>query len=346
MSRRVARWLWQGGTPGSRLARAVLLPAAGVYGVGMAARAYAYAQGWRRTHRLALPAVAVGNLAVGGTGKTPVASWIAAYSLARGVRPGILLRGYGGDEPLVHEHLTPGAVVVADPDRRAGARRARAAGAEVLVLDDAFQRLDVARDLDLALLAAEHDGLAPWPLPAGPWREGWRALRRATAVVVTRKRATAAAAVAVATRVGARAPGVPMAIAHLRLTGLAGLRTGGQAATAALSGRRVVAACGIGDPESFAAQLRAFGAQVDLVAFPDHHAYRAGDLSRLVQAAAAADYLIVTEKDAVKLRHHWPVAAREPLVALLSVEWERGGDVIHAQLDALLERARRSAEDL
>src|SRR3989442_2969429 len=140
--------------------------------------------------RLPRPAVAVGNGAVGGAGKTPVAAWIAGFYAGRGRTPAVLLRGYGGDEPKVHERLVPGAVVVADPDRVAGAARALAAGADVIVLDDAFQTLGVARDLNLALVSAEIARQVPWLLPAGPWREPAPALGRADGFLVTRQRAS------------------------------------------------------------------------------------------------------------------------------------------------------------
>ena len=109
--------------------------------------------------------MAVGNLTVGGSGKTPIAIWIARYYAERGLRPGILLRGYGGgDEALVHSTRVPEALVVADPDRVAGAERALAEGAHVLVLDDAYQRLDVRRDLNIA--GRERGNHARGPLAA------------------------------------------------------------------------------------------------------------------------------------------------------------------------------------
>src|SRR5437879_11116618 len=126
--------------------------------------------------RLPLPTIAVGNLSVGGTGKTPLAAWIAGYCAARGRTPGILLRGYGGDEPLVHRRLVPQAVVVANPDRGAGAAAAQAQGARVLVLDDAYQLLGVGLDLNIAVVSAESATASAWPSPAGPWREGRDAL--------------------------------------------------------------------------------------------------------------------------------------------------------------------------
>jgi tetraacyldisaccharide 4'-kinase len=332
----VTAWLWENRTPLARGVRAALLPLAGVYDGAMRLRARAYASRVLRTHRLPLPAVAVGNLAVGGTGKTPLAAWIAAYALRHGARPAVLLRGYGGDETLVHERLTPGVIVVADPDRRAGAARAQAAGATVLVLDDAFQRLDVARDVNIAVLSAEGELAARWPLPAGPWRERWWALDRADLIVVTRKRASAGDARALAGRLARACPLTPVAVAHLAIGRITTLRSGRLLAPEALAGRRVVAAAGVGDPASFAAQIEALGATVRLEAFPDHHAYGAADVARLVRAAAAADYLMVTEKDAVKLHVRWPADAGEPLVGHLAVHWETQAEAVRGALDRVL----------
>jgi tetraacyldisaccharide 4'-kinase len=188
-SHRVLRWLWTSGRPDARLARLALLPASGLWRGAMAVRGLAYRRGWFPMHDLPLPSVAVGNLTVGGSGKTPIAIWIARHYVSAGLVPGVLLRGYGSDEVLVHQHDVPRAVVVADPDRAAGAERALANGAQVLVLDDAYQRLDVRRDLNILVMSAETTRAVRWPLPAGPWRESWRALDRADAVIVTRKRA-------------------------------------------------------------------------------------------------------------------------------------------------------------
>jgi hypothetical protein len=103
-----------------------LLPLAWLYGVVTAVRNLAYDLGVFRSHALGLPSISIGNLTVGGTGKTPVASWVAQRLIARGLRPAIVLRGYGNDEPLVHARLTPGAVVVVDPTACAAPRpRAR-----------------------------------------------------------------------------------------------------------------------------------------------------------------------------------------------------------------------------
>ena len=207
-------------------------------------------------------------------------------------------------------------------------RRAVEQGAQVLVLDDAYQRIDVARDVNVAVMSAEHSRYAPWPLPAGPWREGWGALARADIVIVTRRRAGPADAARLAERVSRRFPGTPVAVAYLAPTGLEGLVSGRSQSLASLAGKQVVAAAGIGDPASFAVQIRASGAHVQLVAYQDHHDYTEPDVARLARAAGESDYVVVTEKDAVKLRHRWPAAVREPLVAVLTVTWESNVDAV------------------
>ncbi|HEY8197688.1 MAG TPA: tetraacyldisaccharide 4'-kinase, partial [Gemmatimonadales bacterium] len=246
---RVVRWLWTSRRPDARLVRLALLPAAGLWRGTMAARELAYRRGWLTVHDLPLPSVAVGNLTVGGSGKTPIAIWIARHYVSRGLVPGILLRGYGGDETLVHQHAVPEAQVIADADRAAGAERALARGADVLVLDDAYQRLDVRRDLNIAVVSAETTRAVRWPLPAGPWREGLGALDRADAVIVTRKRATPEAALALVADLQGRVQG-PIAIVHLGMRYLEGMVSGTRQPASALAGKRVVAASGIADPDA------------------------------------------------------------------------------------------------
>ncbi len=332
---RVMRWLWTSRRPDARLARLALLPASGLWRGAMAVRGLAYRRGWLAVRDLPLPSVAVGNLTVGGSGKTPIAIWIARHYAAKGLVPGILLRGHGGDEELVHQHDVPTAVVVADPDRAAGAERALANGAQVLVLDDAYQRLDVRRDLNIAVVSAETTRAVRWPLPAGPWREGWSALDRADVVVVTRKRATPDAALSLAHELQKQVPG-PVAIAHLGLRVLEGLVSGRRTEASALAGMRVVAASGIADPDAFVAQVKGTGAAVQVATWKDHHDYRDEDAAWLAHAARRADHVVVTQKDAVKLRDRWPAAVPEPLVALLDLEWEVGGDRIAAALEAVV----------
>jgi tetraacyldisaccharide 4'-kinase len=136
---RFVRRLWRRRSVKARAARAALLPISALYGIVVTLRALRYRLGFGTARQLPLPAIAVGNLSVGGTGKTPLTAWIAAECRGAGRRPGILLRGYGRDEVLLHRHLVSEAVVVANPDRAAGAALARMQGANVLVLDDAFR---------------------------------------------------------------------------------------------------------------------------------------------------------------------------------------------------------------
>ena len=332
---RLVRWLWTSRRPDARLARLALLPASALWRAAMAARETAYRHGWLAVQDLPLPSVAIGNLTVGGSGKTPIAIWAARHYVSRGLVPGILLRGYGADEVLVHQHAVPEALVVADADRAAGADRALARGAQVLVLDDAYQRLDVRRDLNVAVVSAETTRAVRWPLPAGPWREGLRALDRADAVVVTRKRATADAALALAADLQGRVKG-PVAIAYLGLRYVEGMVSGIRHPVSTLAGKRVVAASGIADPDAFVAQTKATGAAVQVATWKDHHDYRDEDVAWLAHAARRADHVVITQKDAVKLRNRWPSSVPEPLVAVLDLEWEEGGETIAAALDAVV----------
>jgi tetraacyldisaccharide 4'-kinase len=331
----LARWAWGPG-PLAAAARLPLVPLSMIYDAGMAARAAAYRSGLRRVRALPGPSVAVGNLGVGGAGKTPIAASIAQSFVDRGRIPGLLLRGYGGDEALVLKRLVPKAVVVASPNRLAGARDAVRQGADVFVLDDAFQLLGVARDLNIAVVSAE--ARRGWRLPAGPWREPWHALARAQVVIVTRKRATAEEASDLARQIARRWPQMLVAQARLAVIDFAGLDTGMLHPGDGLRGRRVVAAAGVYDPETFRAQLEALGAQVQLLAFEDHHRYPTRDVERLAQSGAEADYVVVTEKDAVKLRGRLRLAVGEPLVARLAVQWEEGRSALLDALAALDQR--------
>jgi tetraacyldisaccharide 4'-kinase len=337
---RFAHWIWWSNGAPARVARGVLLPFAIVYRTVMSTRARAYARGWLRQRPLPLPAVAIGNLAVGGAGKTPFAAWTAAYFARHGAKPGILLRGYRGDEQAVHQRLVPEAIVVPDPDRLKGAEQARAQGARVLVLDDAYQRLDVKRDVNVAIVSTESapPRYVAWPLPAGPWREDWSALERAHVIIVTRRRAAIAESHRLVSRIRERWPNAVVASVHFVLDGLRGLRTGRRHELSALAKQRVIVAAGIADPASFAAQVRATGAGVQLMAYQDHHAYPPQDVARLAQAAKDADYVVVTEKDAVKLTDRWPANAPEPLVAELALRWELNGEAVERVLEGVLKR--------
>lgn len=337
--------LWYGEGLGASVARAALAPASLLYGVVTGIRNALYDRGAFRARPVALPAIGVGNLSVGGTGKTPVAAWLAGELLARGARPAVVLRGYGDDEPLVHARLTPAAVIVASPDRVAAVADAARRGADVAVLDDAFQHRRASRDVDVVLVSAD-----AWPggvrlLPAGPFREGLGSLGRAQLVVITRKAASPADAERVARAIAVAAPGTPQARVHLSPTALVNAVTNDVVPLTVLRDAPVVAACGIGAPHAFAAQLAAVGARVELHAFPDHHAFGDADIAELARAATrlgGQGRVVCTLKDAVKLASRWPEGAPALWYVSQQVILEAGRDVLDPLLDSVL-HARSTA---
>ena len=334
MRARTLEGLWWGSGWGPRVARMALFPASLLYRIATSVHAGLYRSGIRRARPLALPAISVGNLTVGGTGKTPIAAWIASTLVRQGAHPAIVMRGYGEDEPLVHQRLNPDVPVVVSPDRVRGAERASTLGADLVVLDDAFQHRRAARNADLVLLSADRWVSSPRLLPAGPWREGLSALRRASMVLVTRKAASPAAASAVADTIRHRFPGIPVGVAALKLQELRGAAGESTMPLEALTGARVLAIVGIGDPSAFLRQLAATDATVRAAVFPDHHAYTHAEVARLESMMAAGEIAVCTLKDAVKVIPHWPREAPPLWYVSQSVMVEEGRDA----LDALLTR--------
>jgi tetraacyldisaccharide 4'-kinase len=337
---RLAERIWYGEDATAVAARAGLAPLELLFRAGVAARGALFDGGLATRHALALPAISIGNLTVGGTGKTPVAAWIARRLRDRGAHPALVLRGVGDDEPRVHALLNPDVPVVVTPDRVAGAREARARGADLVVLDDAFQHRRAVREVDLVLLAAERGGARPRLLPAGPYREGYGALERATVVVVTRKAASRDEAEALLERAAARLPALGRVIVHLAPRALhawgARMDARVEDVGVALGGQRVLAVSGIGDPRAFEAQLRGVGATVASAAFADHHAYTAADAESLATRARTMDRVVCTLKDAVKLGPLWPRGAPVLWYVSQNVTVERGERVLEDSLDRLL----------
>lgn len=337
MRESLARAVWYGEGFDALLARAVLTPFEWLYGVA------SLVDGARRANaagRTAVPTVAVGNLTVGGTGKTPVAAWFASQLRARGRAPAMLLRGYGDDESLVHALLNPDVPVLADADRQRASARAIERGATALVLDDAFQHRQMPRDADVVVVSADlWSDLPVRLLPAGPFREPLSALRRADLVIVTRKAVSVEWAADVARQLTRASGGVPLAVMHLAPGRLCAWRGGASESLDALRGQRVLAVCGIGAPDAFLAQLAAAGAQVQAATFGDHHAFSMRDVQALAARVAQVDRVICTLKDAVKLGPHWP-APYPPLWYLSQlVVIEAGLASVEAVLDRLMSPA-------
>lgn len=342
MSDRWPERIWYGTTPWSSVARGVLAPAGWLYAGGTAVRNRLYDARLLRSVEAALPALGVGNLNVGGTGKTPVAAWAASVLVHAGARPAVVLRGYGADEPLVHARLNPSVVVVADADRVRGVARARAAGADCAILDDAFQHRRIRRTEDWLLVAAEQWRARQRCLPAGPLRESAAGIARASLIAITRKSATLEHADAIATQLAERAPGMPVAIFHLAPDALRGASDEAVAPLRMLQGAKVLAIAAVGAPGEFFEQLRREGARVEAAPFRDHHAFDARDVASLAARGAACDMVVCTLKDAVKLAPLWPRKGPTLWYVSQCAVVERGRSALDASLATVL-AARASA---
>ncbi len=333
----IVRSVWNGEGFGALIARAALTPLEWVYGAANLVIGTQRARGAGRTR---VPTVSIGNLTVGGTGKTPVAAWFAAQLQTRGLAPALLLRGYGDDEALVHARLNPGVAVFANADRRRVAAQAIAQGATALVLDDGFQHRQMPRDADVVVVSADlWSHKTQRLLPAGPFREPLSALRRAHLILVTRKAASREQAAEVATQLAHASGGVPVAVAHLALGRVCAWLGGASEPLDLLRGQRVLAISGVGAPEAFLRQLRAAGAEAGPATYADHHAFTAKDVRDLALRAAQADRVVCTLKDAVKLGPQWP--AEGPPLWYLSqlVVIEAGAASVEAVVDRLVRRA-------
>lgn len=298
--------LWNDDGLAWQLARAALAPAALLFRGVSASRGSLYSSGILPSHATAIPALSVGNLTVGGTGKTPLAAYIARRLRTAGAKPAIVLRGYGDDEVLVHETLNPDVEVVVEKDRVAGSEEARRRGCDVAVLDDAFQHRRAKRVADIVVVSADSwtDGRRRL-IPAGPWREPLGAARRASLAIVTRK----AVSVERAREVEAAVKGVAnirTAIAHLEATALRRFGSDDAISTSALRATSVLAISAIGDPKAFEMQLASCGATVESIAFRDHHRFTKDEADRLAARAVHHDRIVCTLKDAVKLGPLWP----------------------------------------
>ena len=285
-------------------------------------------------HRSTRPVISVGNLAMGGRGKTPTVAAIAQLLVAAGERPAILSRGYGrraplegvvvvsdgthlladvdrsGDEPLMLARALPGAaVLVCDVRATAAALAERALGCTVHVLDDGFQH-PIRRDVDIVLVAP--DDLTARRLPFGRLREPVTALARAAAVVIDDGGASDEAHAATVREIARVSPQARV----FRLVRTLGQVLDFDGPADFDRGKPVIALAGIANPERFARALVDAGWIVaDLVAFPDHHRYRARDIGRIADAARAtnASAILTTEKDGVRLRPLRPLRTPVPV---------------------------------
>jgi tetraacyldisaccharide 4'-kinase len=289
-----------------------LLPLSLTYGAVAGLRRYLYVKRLRKSIQVSLPVVVVGNLSVGGTGKTPLVCWLVARLTDLGFKPGVVTRGYGGsfgsvrlidsfddprvvgDESILLARRT-GAPVAIGRDRPAASQLLVNAGCDVVVSDDGLQHYALARDCEIVVIDGDRRFGNGWLLPAGPLRETPARLAAADAIVVNGGRALLDGALSM----------------RLEAKGALSLVGGAAKALNEFAGRSVHAIAGIGNPERFFNMLRAHGIEVVGHALPDHAHLQAADIFFADQRP-----VLMTEKDAVKCQriagpHHWyvPVTA-------------------------------------
>lgn len=326
LSRYVTKF-WQGQRNGlfDRLMVLLLLLPSCVYGVVMQLRAWCYRSGVCRVRRLPRPVISVGNLTVGGTGKTPVTAWIARQLLAQGLKVAVLSRGYGGslegqvalvadgqnllltpdqcgDEPYLLASTIPGLMVVIGSDRyRAGQLAMERLRPDVFLLDDGFQHLRLHRDLNILLMDCRRPVGNGHVLPAGPLREPASAIQRADRLIYTRCAATDVPATLDLQ--------LPQCLARHRIASFRRLSDDVELRPEQLLGDKVAAFAGIADPQGFFDGLRHAGIVVSAsLALADHEAYGGATLARLGRLGreTGAAWLLTTEKDGVKVRQLAP----------------------------------------
>lgn len=296
------------------LLHVVLYAASLAYGAAVRMRLMLYRAGFFTTKRLGCKVVSIGNITVGGTGKTPVTMFVAETLKRQGHRVVVISRGYGrarsglcvvsdgrdilaspeeaGDEPLMMASRLDGVPVIVGVDRVGAGRYAEEKfSPRVIVLDDGFQHLRLERDLDIVLVDSSRGFGNGFLLPRGILREPVEALERADIVMVKGE--------------SAAFDGLSSTIGRFSyvVSALKDLDGKNAEPPESIKGKRLTAICAIADPDSFFAFVRRAGAEiVNTLVFPDHHAYDERDVEEIRRAALETDLVVTTEKDAVKLK--------------------------------------------
>lgn len=314
------------------------------YGIGVRIRNWMFARGWKKSARVPVPVVSVGNLTLGGTGKTPCVEYIADFYRKRGVRPVILSRGYGGmgdvggrnDEAMVLEENLPDVPHLLGPDRAILAQTAiEELESELVILDDGFQHRRLKRDLDVLLI----DCTNPWGhgylFPRGWLREPVSSLKRAGVVLLTRcdqvKSNERHRIIERIRRIHHDCPVAESSHAPMELVNARGETR----PLEYLSGKTTAAFCGLGNPGGFRRTLEDLGGRVvEFRSYPDHHQYTRADVDELRNWARqqAADCLVLTtQKDLVKLRLE-RLDNRELWAVRIRLQVESGAEMLERKL--------------
>ena len=324
-----------------------------------------YTSGVRRRRRLPCAVVSIGNLTLGGTGKTPLTMWVARWYQQQGWRVAILSRGYGarpaarlgvvsagqgpllnwqaaGDEPYLLANSLPGVPVLIGKDRyRTGRYAHEQFGAEIVLLDDGFQHHALQRDLDIVLIDASNPFGPGTLFPRGILREPLRALQRAHAIVLTRVEMATEALPTLCQQIRQWNKQPPIYRMATVVEALHRRDTHSAVDLGALQQGRGVAFVGIGNPQAFVSTLTQLGADVaTLCVFPDHHPYTQEDWQTIVDTVhkRRATYMVTTEKDAVRLASSWHASV--PLYTLrIGVTFAASDPPFSHQLQGLMSHA-------
>jgi len=345
------RRVWEGEGFFAHLLWPVLLPFSFLYSLGVRLRNLLYTLHLLPGRRLPCAIIGIGNLTVGGTGKTPTTVWLAQELGRRGYRVAILSRGYkrhgkkpmilepglnpstplaqaedpweAGDEPIMMARVFGHRVGVGKKRYEVGCQLLSQAAADVLLLDDGFQHRRLKRDLDILLLGSDWNG---WLLPAGPFREPRSALSRADLFLVTGAREKWERWL---TRYKKQSAFFSGSLKPKDLLTLEGDQWRELPLTL-LSRSKVLAVCGTANPASFYRMIHDWGGEItDVVESPDHHAYSTKDWQTINRAARNVDFIVTTVKDIVKLTR-FPFA-REKLLALrVEMVVENGDSLVRA----------------
>ena len=350
---------------GSKIMRRFALsPLGGLYNAVTFFRNKAFDVGLLKTERVPYPVIAVGNLTAGGTGKTPLVEYIVAFLLRRGKKVAVLSRGYGrlsrgpvvvsdgrsllvdaaegGDEAVQVARKFPGAVVIVSERRAVGALKAGEFGAEVIVLDDAFQHRYIHRDCNILVIDAAKDIRLELPLPAGRRREPLAGIRRADLIVW----AGGGAGVKLEDLAHLVEPyfSGPMVRALVEVHRLVRAGSGEAEGVNELAAQRVLAFSGIGNPGRFAETVAGTGAELaGWVTFQDHHRYTEEDIQGLLETfrTSRAEMMVTTEKDAVRMMADREIRenflARFPVWFLpIQIRLSAGEEVLHRMIEGVL----------
>ena len=353
MTDALAREVWERKGLRGKCLWAIFLPLSLVYGLGVQFRNLLFRWGWLKSVRLPRPVISIGNLTVGGTGKTPTCLWLSRELQERGWRVGILSRGYrreqrkalilqpqtggftvvkeedvreSGDEPLMMGRLYGQNVGICKNRSEAAAALLRTTEIDVFLLDDGFQHRWLKRDVDLVLLGAASSG---WMLPAGPFREPRKNLRRADLWLITGGH-------------GAWSDLLPKArtadaySASLRAVSLVGFNSQNlkEYPLSWLYRSKILTVAGVADPSGMYRLIHEYdGEIVNTLEFPDHHFYTTNDWQEINRMGRLVDLIVTTEKDIVKLQR-FPFSKDKLMALRVAMTVENASGLV----DAIVER--------